>query len=183
MNRRSILARVGAAAILLAVGNTAVPQTAATRYNIEIVVFRSNGTAGALPAGTPTLASADDGIEMTVAPVRRLGEAARKLRATAGFKVLGHTAWTQTPVGCLNAACRTVVRGVTAEQLGLSRAGVSGKVVLQRGTYLFLGVDLTIDEGGRRYRIQEARQMKPDQPQYFDHPAVGVLAIVTAATP
>ena len=33
--------------------------------------------------------------------------------------------------------------------------------------------------GGRRYRISEVRRVKADEIQYFDHPSVGVIAVVS----
>ncbi|MEO8314990.1 MAG: CsiV family protein [Pseudomonadota bacterium] len=166
---------------LIALGSmVAIPQSATNLYTVEIVVFRNDGQIGALTGSTSAQAEAEDGVEATLVPTRKLSNAAAKLRSN-GIRVLAHTAWTQSPTGCAGSACRTAVRGVSATQLGLARAGISGKVGLQRGQYLFLGVDLTIDDGGRQYHILESRQFKVDQPQYFDHPAVGVLAVVTAA--
>jgi hypothetical protein len=179
MYRLPTLAAHAALALLLIAGSAAIPQQAAARYTVEIVVFRNASETGGL-AGAPLPASADDGVEITPATARKLTEAARRLRGAGGFRILAQTAWTQAPVGCSNATCRSVLRGPSATQLALDRAGISGKVVLQRGDSLHLGVDLTIDDGGRRYRITEVRPVKVDQPQYFDHPALGVLAVVTA---
>lgn len=180
MNRLSTLARQGALALLLLASTTAIPQQTPARYTVEIVVFRSADQTAGLPGDTPAPAVADDGVEVTPVTSRKLGGAASRLRSTAGMRVLAHTAWAQAPLNCGGSACRSSARGVTAAQLGLARNGITGKLVLQRGTNLFLGVDLTIDDGGRRYRIQEVRQVKADQPQYFDHPAVGVLAVISA---
>jgi hypothetical protein len=172
--------RTGVAMLLLA-SAAAIPQTSANRYTIELVVFRTASQTAGLPAGVPAAAAPDDGVEMTPATARKLTNAAARLRSTAGYRVLAHTAFVQTPTSCSRDACRNSLRGVSAAQLGLSRAGISGKVGLQRGESVHLGIDLTIDDGGRRYRIQEVRQLrKADQPQYFDHPAVGVIAVITA---
>jgi hypothetical protein len=185
MNRLSSMARQAAVAMLLLASCAAIPQTAANRYTVEIVVFRTASQAAALPGSAPAAPAAvtvpDDGVEMTAVTTRRLTGAASKLRSTAGYRVLAHTAWAQSPTSCGGRACRESLRGVSAAQLGLTRAGISGKVGLQRGESLHLGIDLTIDDGGRRYRIQEVRPLrKIDQAQYFDHPAVGVVAIITA---
>jgi len=167
--------------MLLLVSAVAIPQTSANRYTIELVVFRTASQTAGLPAGAQAAATPDDGVEMAPATARRLTSAAARLRSTAGYRILAHTAFAQTPTSCSRDACRNSLRGVSAEQLGLTRAGISGKVGLQRGESLHLGIDLTIDDGGRRYRIQEVRQLrKTDQPQYFDHPAVGVIAVITA---
>jgi hypothetical protein len=181
MSRLSIIARQTALAMLLLASAAAIPQATANRYTVEIVVFRTASQTAGLPASAPVAAGADDGVEMTAVTARRLTSAAARLRATAGYRVLAHTAWTQVPTSCGGRACRESLRGVSAVQLGLSRAGIGGKVGLQRGESLHLGIDLTIDDGGRRYHIQEVRQLrKTDQPQYFDHPAVGVIAVITA---
>jgi hypothetical protein len=167
--------------MLLLASAAAIPQTAAPRYTVEILVFRTGSQAAGLPGAAPATAAADDGVEMTTVAPRKLTSAATRLRSTAGYRVLAHTAYVQTPTSCARDACRNTLRGVSAAQLGLTRAGISGKVGLQRGESLHLGIDLTIDDGGRRYRIQEVRQLrKTDQPQYFDHPAIGVIAMISA---
>jgi hypothetical protein len=175
----SMAARAAVAMLLLG-SSAAIPQTAANRYTIEFLVFRTASQTAGLPGGAPAVAVPDDGVEMTPSTARRLTDAAARLRSTAGYRVLAHTAFAQVPTSCARDACRNSLRGVSAAQLGLARAGISGKVGLQRGESLHLGIDLTIDDGGRRYRIQEVRQLrKADQPQYFDHPAVGVIAVIT----
>jgi hypothetical protein len=181
MIRITTLAAKCLVATLLFASSAAIPQQSGTRYTVEIVVFRTASQTGSLPGGPPATETADDGVEVAPVAVRRFTAAATRLRATAGYRVLAHTAWTQAATSCGGAACRNSVRGASAAQLGLARAGISGKVGLQRGAQsLNLGVDLTINDGGRSYHIQEVRQLKKtDEPQYFDHPAIGVMAVVT----
>jgi hypothetical protein len=177
MNSFPGMARQLLTGILLALcAATAMPQQPPGFYTVEIIVFRASGEAGALPDNSPATVVTDDGIEATLVPTGKLGTAANRLRArTSGFRVLGHAAWTQAPAG-FNSH-----RGVSAAQLGLA-GSIAGKVVLERDQKLHLGVDLTIEDGGRRYRINELRKdVRRDQIYYFDNPAVGVLAIVTAA--
>ena len=165
--------------MLLLASAAAVPQQAVTRYTVEIVVFRYAGTAGAFAGSVP--AETDEDVEITPVPSRKLAGAANRLKSN-GMKILAHTAWTQSPLACEGKVCRESFRGASATQLGLAKAGIIGEVSLQRGgRFLHLGVDLTVEDGGRRYRIQEVRQVKADQAQYFDHPGIGVLALVTAA--
>jgi hypothetical protein len=172
MNRHRFLRQLGVLALLLG-SAAAIPQQAASRYTVEIVVFRNGGQAAALDASTTPIGG--DDVEATVVATRKLGGAASRLRATSGMRVLAHTAWTQTAAG-FNSR-----RGVSAAHLGMAAAGISGKVMLLRGSFLNLGVDLTIDDGGRRYHIAEMRNnIKADQIQYFDHPAIGVLAVVSS---
>jgi hypothetical protein len=173
------IARSAMLIALLLAGAVAIPQQAPVRYTVEIVVFRTASQVGALPAD-PIPAAADDEVEIATSVSRRLGSAANKLKATAGYRVLAHTSWSQTPVSCSGAECRNVSNGASATRLGLARAGVAGRIALKRGRVLNLGIDLTVDDGGRRYHISEVRQIEPGKAQYFDHPSVGVLAVVNA---
>lgn len=159
--------------VVLMAATPALPQGAATRYTVEILVFRA-GDGAALEAGASASGNGGADVVATPVPTARLGGAASRLRSGGGYRVLGHAAWTQGP------AAWNSRRGVAAERVGLS--GIEGKVILERGQYLHLGVDLTIDDGGRRYRINEVRRVKTDEVQYFDHPAVGVIAVVTPAS-
>ncbi len=164
--------RLGVLALLLLAAPVAVTQQAG-RFTVEIVVFRTASQTGALGAepGQPVIGG---DVEPTSVATRKLAGAASRLRGANGFRVLAHTAWTQ------GAASFNSRRGVSATRLGIASAGINGKVILERGRLLHLGIDLTIDEGGRRYHISEVRPVKADEIQYFDHPAVGVIALVTA---
>lgn len=173
IRHRSFTSHLGLLALLLLGSAAAIPQQAGNRYTVEIVVFRNGGQAAALDAGAAASAGGDD-VEPTLIATRRLGGAASRLRAAGGIRVLAHAAWTQSATGWNSR------RGVSTARLGIGGAGLAGKVILERGQYLHLGVDLTIEDGGRRYRINEVRRVKADEIQYFDHPAVGVLALVTA---
>lgn len=165
--------RLAAAALLLLASLAAIPQQAGNRYTVEIVVFRNGAQAGALQQSAATQSGGDDVVASAVA-TRRLATAAGRLRAASGIRVLAHTAWAQAP------AAWNSRRGVSATRLGIAGSGVAGKVILERGQFLHLGVDLIVEDGGQRYRIHEVRRVKPDETQYFDHPAVGILALVTA---
>jgi hypothetical protein len=96
------ISTLAALALLLTVSSTAIPQQAAARYTVEIVVFRNASETGGLP-GASLPAPTDDGVETTPATARKLTEAARRLRGAGGFRILAQTAWTQTPVSCSNA--------------------------------------------------------------------------------
>jgi hypothetical protein len=179
-SRTSHIIRLTAALTLALIAGAAVPQQQPNRYTVEIIVFRTEATAPATPAPMPDLAngtssstSGSNDMEITPATVRRLVGAAQKLRNTPGLKVLAHKAWTQAPAGWNSG------RGVTAAKLGLTSAGVSGRITLERGQYLHVRFDLAVDEGGQRFQLSELRRIKADEIHYFDHPAVGVVAIVT----
>jgi hypothetical protein len=61
--------------------------------------------------------------------------------------------------------------------------GLSGLVYLERGTYLHLGLSLRYAgaSGGAGYALNETRRVKFYEKNYYDHPAFGVIALVTPA--
>ena len=74
-------------------------------------------------------------------------------------------------------------RGVSVDQLGISAPGLTGNVVLERGQYLHLGLDLKVEEGGRGLVLADLQQVKKlGDALYFDHPQLGAIALVTAGT-
>lgn len=165
--------------------SAALPQTP-DMYTVEIVVFRNGSDIGAVPdqgaqpatAQAPTDAQpqAITGASVDAMPVAtsKLNSAAANLASKAGLTVLAHVAWTQS------ATAWNSRLGVSAAQLGLGDA-ITGKIFLERGQYLHLGLDLTVQIDGHLYRLDEVRNLKPNEIHYFDRPAVGVLAIVTSS--
>jgi hypothetical protein len=175
MNRRNILRAPLLGLALLATCLPALPQQA-TRYTVEIVVFRVDGdTSGEDPAAAPPLRSTASG-ELATTPVtsRRLASAASRLRAGSGYRILAHTAWSQPAAGWNSR------RGVSLAQLGVNVPGLTGNVVLERGQFLHLGFDLKLDDAGKAMQLAEIRRVKPDETQYFDNPQLGVIALVTS---
>ncbi|HXC58485.1 MAG TPA: CsiV family protein [Steroidobacteraceae bacterium] len=174
----------GLAFTLLAMSLPAIPQAAAQqtagRYTVEIVVFRADGdSSGEDGAAATPLKSTVGDIMTTAVTTRRLAAAASKLRSAGGYRILAHTAWSQMP------AAWNSRRGVPIEQLGVNAPSITGNVVLERGQFVHLGLDLKIEDGGRSFVLAELRQVKLDEALYFDHPQLGVIALVTrsAATP
>jgi hypothetical protein len=56
---------------------------------------------------------------------------------------------------------------------------LSGMVYLERAPiYLHLGFDLHLSAGST-YTIKEMRSVRYNDKQYFDHPAFGIIAVVT----
>jgi hypothetical protein len=146
------------------------------RYDVEIVIFRISANSGTENLDAPTQPGASSGgMQLTPTTQRRLGGEVSRLRAAGGFQVLAHTAWTQAPAA-LNSR-----RGVSTAQIGIEAAGVSGNVFIERGQYLHLGFDLRIEHGGRVYAISDQRRVRAGDAQYFDHPAIGILALISPA--
>ncbi len=172
MNRMNpptgIARRLLLAAALACLAVPALPQSSGN-YVVEILVFRNGEGPAALGDATRMRITGDD-ITATTVSSRKLGGSVTRLN-NRNLRVLGHAAWKQAPSGWKSR------RGVSTVQLGL--AGMDGKVILERGEYLHLGFDMIVEDGGRRYHLDEVRQVKLDEIQYFDHPAIGVIAIVS----
>ena len=70
--------------------------------------------------------------------------------------------------------------------------GLSGTIYLESGTYLHLGMSLNYQTSnppaglaaapGTVFMLNESRRVKCDKLNYYDHPAFGVIALVTPAT-
>lgn len=167
---QGIARRLLLGAALLGLALPALPQATTPAYSVEIIVFRHGGDAGALDANAPRPLISGDDVVPVPATSRKLGGAATGLNRN-GMRVIGQASWRQEP------ASWNSRRGVSTARLGIP--GVTGKVIFERGRFLHLGVDLVVEDGGKRYRIDEVRQVKTDEIQYFDHPAVGVIAVVS----
>ena len=70
--------------------------------------------------------------------------------------------------------------------------GLSGIIYLERGNYLHLGMSLNYQPAnapaglaappGTVFTLTESRRVKFFERNYFDHPAFGVIALVTPAS-
>jgi len=159
---------------------------AASLYTLEMIVFRNSGSA----AGEDTTAASNellqdsdtggnDGArsarfgELLPATRRRMSDVAARLNAAGGHKVIGHVVWTQT------ASAWNTGSSISVEQLGLNGTGLTGVVRLERGSYLHLGFNLVFaPTATTRYTLAQIRRIKLNERQYFDHPALGIIAQV-----
>jgi hypothetical protein len=156
----------------------------ATVYNVEIIVFRAAGALGGAEnwnaeAGARYIAgdeSASDSLQVgrfvaALPPaVWQLNELENRLRASGTYVPVAHAAWSQT-----------------ASSWGTP--GLSGTVFLERGQFLHIGMSLTYAMPnappglgavpGTIFTINESRRVKFYERNYFDHPAFGVIALVT----
>ncbi len=157
-------------------------------YTVEVIVFRggSGGAGedlGAAPAASAEGDSATGGggtarlLQRLPAGRLKLGPLASRLRAAAGYTVIAHAAWTQTASGW---GSRT---GLPVDEVGLAAQGLTGVVSLERGQYLHLGLNLTLAGPSGTLRMNELRRVKFNERQYYDHPAFGVIAVVSPSSP
>lgn len=182
------------------------PAPAAPVYNVEIIVFRALSALGppeswameagsdagpAAPVGdqadTATAATAQGGhFVRALAPSEfQLDDLEAKLRASGGYAPVVHTGWSQTASPWGDHA------GIPLQRLGIDAANLSGSVTLERGQYLHLGMLLNYAPPmpppglaaapGTVFTINDNHRVRFYERDYFDHPAFGVIALVTPA--
>lgn len=195
------------AVTLVALSLTAASQQPAAStspvYNVEIVVFRATGAQGTsenwggTASTTPLDASGESdapapgatgtGRFVGVLPESsyQLTELAAKLRSSGVYVPVAHVAWSQTASPWGSRA------GFPIERLGIEAAGLSGTVFLERGQYLHLGMALNYAPAnppsglgaspGTTFTLTGSRRVRFYERNYYDHPAFGVIALITPA--
>jgi hypothetical protein len=185
----------------LACGLPAVSQeSAAPAYNIEIVIFRATSAQGGTEnwvgeTGTTNTIAGDEGsssssqvghfVAAIPSSAYQLTEIEGKLRSSGAYVPIAHTAWSQTASGWGTRA------GFPVQRLGVEVPGLSGTVFLERGQYLHLGMTLSYADpsppgglgaaSGTTFMINQSRRIKFYERNYYDHPAFGVIALVSPA--
>jgi len=168
-------------------------------YNIEIIVFRATSALGgpedwSAEAGARNIAGEESAsgaatvghfVAALPSSVWQLGELESRLRTSGLYVPVAHTAWSQT------ASSWGTRAGFTLQKLGIEVPGLSGSVFLERGQWLHLGVSLTYAMAAppqglgaapdTPFTINESRRVRFYERNYFDHPAFGVIALVTPA--
>jgi Peptidoglycan-binding protein, CsiV len=175
LTRRAFLAGLAASASLP--GLAAEAPAGSARCLVEMLVFRQPGS---LPqpmpvAALPSVATIAGRIELLPESAWQLGTAEQALARHGGYEPLAHAAWAALvpPNG------RTTAR---LDDLLKEGTPLAGAVALQRGQYLFLGVDIDYQAApGMTFGLREKRRIKFGERHYFDHPAFGVIAQVTSS--
>jgi hypothetical protein len=171
-------------------------------YNIELIIFRATSALGgaenwAAEAGARNFSSDSNSGDSAPADATQVGhflqalpasqfqlnDIEAKLRASAGYAPLAHVAWLQT------ASAWGTRAGFALPRLGIDVAGMTGTIVLERGQYLHLGMTLAYAPAnppaglgaapGTTFTLNEGRRGRFNERTYFDHPAFGVIALVT----
>jgi hypothetical protein len=179
-----------ALALALSIGPTppataALAQQGAALYGVEIIVFRASSIAstedwntpptGRGFGGTPVHGAAGPQVQQLLPPQDyRLGGIEATLRTSGAWRPIAHAAWIQSAAAWGNHI------GIALADLGINAPGLSGTVYLERAPiYLHLGFDVQLNQNGTTYTIKEMRSVRYNDKQYFDHPAFGIIAVVT----
>lgn len=127
---------------------------------------------GAAAGGTPWTLPA--GFSAPRDP-RRLNNVAARLN-TRGYRLLWHQAWVQPPVAPRQAIDLEVLAGLGR---GPANEGLTGTITLSLRRFLHLGMALELHSGGQLdAELHQQRRIRLGADQYFDHPRIGVIAVV-----
>jgi hypothetical protein len=169
--------------VLAALGCSGTRAVAATRYDVEVIVFRNlaaRDDGEQWPANTTV---ADGGFART--PLQQglenlpdsqfaLNGVAGALQRSGAYQVLAHRLWRQSAYDRHSAV--PYLLHITPDSSGRE---VDGSITLIRERYLHLAVDLTLTSPEVLYRLDETRRMRSGELHYFDNPRIGVIARVT----
>jgi hypothetical protein len=169
-------------------------------YDVEVLIFRAEATLGqpenwaaettagaTVVGGEAASGSGPAGKLLTVLPSSdyRLTYLASRLRSSGTYLPVAHAAWVQT------ASAWGTHAGFPLEALGINVPGLTGVIYLERGQFLHLGMALnyTLQDPppglnaapGTTFVMNETRRVRFYQRNYYDHPAFGVIALVTPA--
>lgn len=113
----------------------------------------------------------------------QLGRIAARLRSSGRYVPVAHVAWSQTA----SPWARPIE--IPIQSLGIDAKGLTGSVALERGEFLHLALllDYAMDDPppgldaapGTVFALHDSHRVRLDERNYFDHPAFGVIALVT----
>ncbi|MBQ0724670.1 MAG: hypothetical protein KBT50_06200 [Cycloclasticus sp.] len=172
-------------------------------YSIEYIVFEHNNVPSQLtekwtkePLQMPEHArelntrSGQPAFSPLAINQQQLHGVYKRLMQLSSYTPLHHGGWIQ-PVDETSSKLGVQI----LQQLGHNR--LEGSITFHRGNYLHLDIDLQLSEPSpvsaiqnessyptiaahQRYRLIESRRIKSSESNYFDHPRLGVIAIVEA---
>jgi Peptidoglycan-binding protein, CsiV len=171
-----------------------------TVYNIEMIIFRDIGAQGGAESwGTQGASARNIAGDESASGTTQIGhfvgvlpsssyqltELENHLRASGAYVPVAHVAWSQT------ASSWGTRAGFSLQRLGVDVDGLSGTVFLEHGQFLHLGMIVNYAmpapppglnaAPGTPFTINESRRVRFYERNYFDHPAYGVIALVTPA--
>jgi hypothetical protein len=180
-------------ALVLACVAAQAQTPSATVFTVEVIVFRNmSGAGGPEDWNAKPVARGPDKPDSPVtgrfvqslpASQFQLNDVAAKLRNTTNYPPIAHFAWQQTASSWGSRA------GFTVAKLAGNVPGLSGIIYLESGNYLHLGMSLSYSSSnvpaglgadpGTVFNLAESRRVIPFKLTYYDHPAFGVVALVT----
>ncbi|MEM7282177.1 MAG: CsiV family protein, partial [Pseudomonadota bacterium] len=103
----------------------------------------------------------------------QLNDAVERLERASNYDLIAHLAWIQPGFGRDDAMAQAIQTDEEAFQ------ALSGTATLSVSNYLHLDMDLILDgDDLSEYQLREKRKMRRDEAHYFDHPHLGIIAVV-----
>jgi len=202
MPRMKTLIALLSALVLITSASAQQPPAPSPTYRVELLVFRAttalggaeswgartgvrgfntSGEAGESPAG----GQVGRFTRMLGPGELQLREVAQQLRESGTYELVAHVGWMQT------ASAWGTRAGFPVSRVGVHVPGLSGTVFLERGQFLHLGLALNYEMPeppagvgagpGTPFSLNESRRVRFYERNYYDHPAFGVIALVTPA--
>jgi hypothetical protein len=156
---------------------------AANLYKVELIVFRHATPIGSEDYNAPAEGRGFSGkvdaagaaprvVRMLDESELQLSAAAAALRTGNGTQLLAHAGWVQTATGWPRHT------GLPIEQTGISVAGLTGNLYLERGELLHFGANLRYGSDPA-YALSELRKLRYNEKHYLDNPAFGLIVLVS----
>jgi hypothetical protein len=199
LSPRSRAATLALTALLAAALPAVSQESAGPVYNVEVIVFRTTAAEGSAEnwseeAGARSIAGDESAsgslqvgrfVGLLPSSAWQLNELEGRLKASGAYLPVAHAAWSQT------ASAWGTRAGFPLARLGIDVPGLSGNVYLEHGQFLHLGLSLAWamenpPDGlgaapGTAFTLNETRRVRFYERNYYDHPAFGVIALVTPA--
>jgi hypothetical protein len=155
----------------------------ANLYKVELIIFRHTVPTGSEDYNAPAEGRGFSGkldaagaapriVRVLDASELQMSSAATALRAGNGTQLLAHAGWIQTATGWPRHT------GLPIEQTGISVAGLSGNLYLERGELLHFGANLRFGSAPA-YALSELRKLRYNEKHYLDNPAFGLIVLVS----
>jgi hypothetical protein len=132
---------------------------------------------GAAPDGPGDASPGESALPPGFTPARadRSLDAVARALSRRGYNVLWHQAWVQPPAQRRG----TDLALLAALGQGAAAPALTGSVSLSAGRFLHLGMALEWQvDGELAAKMDQRRRIRPDEEHYFDHPRLGVIAVV-----
>jgi hypothetical protein len=191
---------VAAVAVLSGAVSAQQPAKPSPTYRVEVLVFRPMTALGVAENwGARSSQRGADTEPVSAAAGAQLGrftralgreelqlrQLANRLQSSGDYEVLSHVGGMQTASDWGTRA------GFPIGRVGIHVPGLTGTLFLERGQFLHLGMTLRYEMAtppagigagsGTVFSLDQSRRIKFYERNYYDHPAFGIIALVTPA--
>ncbi|MEE9342866.1 MAG: CsiV family protein [Gammaproteobacteria bacterium] len=169
------------------------PLALADEYQIELLIFEHLASATSDETWEDALidipVSGTRNVQWVNYNERQLNAENARLKSSRNYRPLLHTAWIEDVPKKASARAVRLPGNVELSSEGKKLRGTAKVYV---GRYLHLDLDLYLPAGEtatinginlsstpNRYHLKESRRMRSKKVHYFDHPHIGVIAVIT----